>query len=1121
MPIARSRHAARGGVPDPALVIRLLGEPEWQRAGGEPQRFSDKDAALVAKLALDGPQARAELCELLWPDSSPQKGYANLRSRASRLHVASKVTFIEIEERIRLTGAVSIDILQIANIEPSVLMNAGPLLAGVDVGDHDELDRWVTAARTRVAESCADVLGGRADVLEREGRLQDALALARCAVALQPLAEAGWYRLMQFHYLRNDRAAAQETFARCAAVLRDELGIRPGAPLLELMQTVVAADRAPVSRHRPVPASVLRPPTLIGRHQAWQSMWSAWQRHQPFLVVGDAGLGKSRLLEEFCRGQDGIVEERGSPGDETAPYALLGRLLVAIEHRFAPAFSSADRVELARLRPEFGAASAAPANAMVLERAIENMLAAALPNGLRAVVIDDLHNADTSTIDALRRLGGRKALDGLHLGLATRPAAPEGMLGLLSAWAEDSDRLVRIDLAPLTSQELAELLASLMLPSLLDSSFASRIYRHAGGHPLYTLATLHAAFAAGSDPMSSALATPDSIQALLDARVASLPPATHDLLRVAAIAGQDLNAERAARMLDCSVLALADRWADLEAADVLRGEAFSHDLVCDAALRTVPRGVRQALHRQFAALLTEDASVSPARLAWHWERGERMSEAARCWHGAGKAARAVALLEQQTDLYGRAARCYEAAGDSGARFEALIARLEGMQLRPGGAAVLEALVEVEPLADTDERRLRCRLARAEACLGVEQPEQTVKEAQAAVHESRHHPRLLADAEALLAQGLVQCQHFDAAVETATHALEAARSAGDPWQTLRALQALSFVHYAMGQVPEALDWQQQAVVLAKAIGHRFEAAAGEGHVAALWSVVGDMPRAYEHATEARERQREVGLDEDGTLCSVNHRVLGAAAAVLGRFDEAIEALLASVATAGAKGAPGALAKARLSLAGLWLTLGRTDLARASMDEIVPDDEPARKVQQYLLLAQAADADGASGRRFLSAIGKIGAEHPDLPLVRSFWFEWSYQGSAVEVVDRLQRVRLQCESLKLYGTARAFQWRELVRWLDITDPGATVAALAHARQLEPHVDDGMSAKCHPPQLWFTLAQAYARAGEHQRQSECLACAERWLGNALSRVPPQHRDAFVNGNPLHRMLLNRPQG
>jgi DNA-binding SARP family transcriptional activator/tetratricopeptide (TPR) repeat protein len=1101
----------------PAVLVKLLGEPAWQRPGHALTSFSPKDAALIAKLAIDGPQARTTLCELLWPEASADKAADSLRQRVSRLNRAAACKFVELGSNVRLPPHVSVDVAQPAALGPDALMQAGALLAGLDLGDNDELDRWLVHARTQVAEACAQVLADRAEALEREGRLHEALPLARRVVELVPVAEHGWRRLMRLHYLRNDRAAAQEAFWRLTSLLRDELGIRPSAETLQLMQTVEAADPIHALPHRPVPASVLRPPILVGRTQAWQAMSAAWQRPEPFLLIGEAGLGKSRLLEDFTRGKEGVVADRAQPGDEHSPYSLLGRTLLQIDHRFAPELSAGVRTELARLRPEFGPAPEAPAHAPVLWHAIQQLLAAAIDQGLQAIVLDDLHDADRATIEALRWLSTSPALSTLRLGLATRPQQSNVAGSPLMAWLEDSHRLIPVNLQPLTQDELSELLISLALPSLLDAEVAVQMYRHAGGHPLYTLATLQDALARGTDLRALQLPRPGSVQALLDARLRGLPPVAQDLLRVAAVAGADLRADRAARLLNCSLLALADTWALLEAANVLRGEAFSHDLVHESALRTVPQGVRQALHRQIAELLAEDAAASPARVAWHWEQGDDWAEAGRHWHAAGEAARRAGRLAEQADLFERAARCHQSAGDAGSQFEALHARLDGLQMRHGGGAVLAALPEVEALADTGLRRLRCRLSRADAWLDGEHATEAAEEAQAAVREAIPYPDLLAEAGALHALALGQRRQFDLALEAAENALAAAHAAKNPLQKLRALDAMSYVHYANGRLADALTWQLQAVAFAEAMGHRVEAIAGEGHVAALLAAIGDVPATYEQALRTRQRHRDIGLGDNSTLGSVNHIVLGVATAALGRFDEALEALQMAVATAGPQAAAAAQTKARIALANVWLTLGCPAAARTLMDELPAAIGPGMQMQAELVRARAAEGDGLSPQRHLLALQRLAAENSDLPLVVSAHFESSYAGDAAEVIDRMQRVRRDCEALGLHGTARALQWRELVRWLEIPGSAATAAALAHAKTLHPHAAKGLSAKCYPPQTWLTLSQAYARANESAQQAQCHAAARHWLSEALPRVPAEHRAAFAHANVVNRALLS----
>lgn len=1111
---------ARDAKPPPTVAVTLLGTTFWQRAGQPPRKLSAKDAALIAKLALDGPQSRVSLCELLWPNAPAYNAASSLRQRVSRLNRAARdVSLIEIGNNVQLNPEVVVDAAQPAAMDPDALVRAGLLLAGLDLGDHDELDRWLAQARTRVAEACALALASRAEALESQGRLRDALPLCRRIVELVPLGEHGWRRLMRLHYLRNDRAAAQDAFWRLESLLRDELGIRPSAETLQLMQTVESADRAHASSHQPVPASVRRPPVLVGRTQAWQAMSAAWQGSQPFLLIGEAGLGKSRLLEDFIHRQEGVVAHRAQPGDEHSPYALLARTLLEIDRRFEPTLPAHARKELARLQPEFGPAPATPAQIPVLWHAIEQLLGAAIANGLHAIALDDLHNADPATLDALRWLSACPALSRLRLGLATRPWRLEGVGSTLSAWLEDSHRPTQVLLQPLSTAELRELLASLALPSLVNDDVAEHLYRHAGGHPLYTLATVQDALARGDDLRGPQLPRPSSVQALLDARLRGLPAAAQDLLRVAAVLGADLRADRAARLLDRSVLALADPWSHLEAANILRGEAFSHDLVYESALRSVPQGIRQALHRQVAAMVAGDAPASVARVAWHWEQGERWPDAGRCWHAAGEVARRTGRLAEQTDLFERAARCHGLAGDPGARFDALHARLGGLQLRHGGGAVLAALPEVEALADTSLRRMRCDLARAEAWLDGEHATQAAEASAAAVQEAASHPALQADACALHAQALVQCRQFAPALAAAAQAVAAAREQDDPLQRLHAFGAQSYVHYATGRLADAIVWQRQAVAQAESMGDRTEAVVGDGNVAALLAATGDVPGTYTQALRTRQSYRDIGIADNSTQGIVNHIVLGSAAAALGRFDEALEALQAAVATAGPNAAPAAQTKSRLALAHLWLTLGCPDAARALVDQPAVDIGPGQQMQAELVRARAAELDRLPTRRHLLALGHIAAEHADLPLVQSGWFEYSYQGDAAEVIGRLRQVREQCETLGLDGTARALQWRELVRWLEIEGPAATEAALAHARRLQPHAATGLSAKCYPPATWLTLAQAFARANDAEHEAECLASARRWLDEALPRVPEPHRASFAYRNSVNRMLLGAP--
>lgn len=1100
---------------EPAVLVSLLGDPTWTRAGLAPVKLSAKDAALIARLALDGPQSRPALCELLWPDSGSRQAEASLRQRASRLHRATGQRMVEIGAQVRLSADVAVDVLDIASFDDEALLHAGVLLAGHDLGEHDALDRWLQQARARTAGDLVRALTDRAEVLEAEGRLRDALPLAARAVDLAPLNEHAWRRLIRMHYLRDDLAAARDAGLRMAAVLRDELGARPSEETLQLMQTIEAAEQARPLARRPVPASLLRPPVLIGRHAIWQSMSAAWQRPQPFLLVGDAGQGKSRLLEEFLHQQTGVLRDKAQPGDDASPYAVLGRLLVAASQAFVLDLPRSTLAELARIRPEFGTPPAAAAEGPLLWHAVEQLLTQAMVQGLAGLVIDDLHNTDVATVEALCWLSARPGLAALRIGLATRPLPPGPRADAIRVWLGASHHPVELQLEPLTPGELAALLSSLALPSLLDSRVADRLYRHAGGHVLFTLATLQDAITRGAGLGADALPKPSSIRALLDDRLRQLPPEAQTLMRVAAVAGADFTAERAGQLLGQSVLDMVACWSVLEAAGVFRGEWFSHDLVHESALRSVPDGLRLALHRQIAELLVDAPDAPPSRVAWHWEQGGRWREAARCWHAAGEHARVAGRLDEQIEFHGRAAGLFGRAGDDSGRFESLMARMEGLRLRSGGTAALACLPDIEALASTGVQRLRCRIACALAWLDGGHGEQAAEAAAEALREAEFHPEWRTEAGVMHAQALSQRGKFDEAL-SAAHAALAAADRAAPRHRLDALHALSYAHYATGRLAEAVRWQREAVAEAERQGDHATAVIGEGNLAALLASVGDVPGTYAMAVRTRERHAGLRVGDNSSFGIVNHMVLGTAAAALGRFDEALQSLQAAVAAAGEEAASVGRAKARLALANVWLTLGRADEAFALLDTLPAQVIPGMAIQAALLRARAADQAGLPTTRHFDALASLAAAHRDLPLVQSAWFEVSYVGDAHEMLAALGPVRSQCETLGLTGTARSIQWRELVRWLDIATPEAATRALEIANALAPHVDTGLSAKCYPPEVWCTLARAYDRAGDTARRTEAITSARRWVAGALPGVPARLRPDFEQRNPVNRLLL-----
>ena len=676
-----------------------------------------RDAALLAWLAVEGSTPRARLAQLLWPDSPVTAAGNALRQRLFQLRKSLGFEIVVGTVCLALAESVGHDLDE----SDGVLGSAAPAAGG-------EFAAWLDAQRSARRQRVQRLLTQRAQAAEDAHDWASAQHHAQQWLAAEPLSEAAHRRVIRLHYLMGDRAAALLAFDRCERMLKDEIGTTPSAETLALLATIERSAGVSLPTAASVPASVQRPPALVGRSTEQRLLDRAARDRAVVLLLGEGGIGKSRLIEECVGGTPTHGAARAwsvsaRPGDAAVPYALAARCFRGLLRWPGVEADAALRAGLALVLPELGPlatdAAARADQRRRLDGAVETLLALCVKQGLEVLAIDDLHYADDASVELLQPLVGSAACGWI---LAMRPDELGAAATALVRAHGASGRALTVQLPALDGAAVAELLESLGIEGFGGTAQAQSLRRRTGGNPLFVLETLKLALsmrsAARSDAEAGAPNTQgraaldwpraEGVQRLIQQRLLRLTPLALKVARCAALAGADLSPPLVAKVLGQGVLDLADAWAELEAAQVLQGGAFAHDLIAEATLAQVPEAIAQALHAELAGVL-EPADGEPVRIAAHWlAAGEplravpHLTRAARRAHTAWQRGQAV-------DLHEQAAAILREAGDRRAAFDACFAAAEAAsQLADRNR--LRALGEaLQALADDDGQRAAAAL----------------------------------------------------------------------------------------------------------------------------------------------------------------------------------------------------------------------------------------------------------------------------------------------------------------------------------------------------------------------------------------------------------------------------
>ena len=733
-------------------------------------------------------------------------------------------------------------------------------------------------------------------------------------------------------------------------------------------------------------------PSLVGRADELAALDAALARTgggEPYAVLigGEAGVGKSRLVNEFAEGSRrtgarvlaGGCLELGADGLPFAPFTSVLRELVRDlgADGVAGLLPAGATRELARLLPEFGEPAASDDAGAARARLFEQMLILLeqlADRGPLVLIVEDAHWADRSTRDLLeflirnQRTIGRLLImvtyrsDDLHRTHPLRPLLAE--LGRL-------DWVRRIELGRLTRGDTDELVARITGREPREDA-ASAVYRRTEGNPLFVEALI------GDGGPDSGL--PESLRDLLIAGVRRLPEQTQDVVRIASAGGEQVGHALLAAVADLDDTALASALRPAVAANVLLAGtdsySFRHALIREAVHDELLPGERGGLHGRFARAIEGDPLLVPpgraaVERAYHWyaalDPGWALISA---WQAAAESGRALAHAEQLAML-SRVLELWDRVPDAadriGADHVAVLetatgaAELAGEYDR-GVALATGALKEVdagtEPVRAALLHSLRGHLAKM---AGREDYARDLMEAVRLVPADAP-PAARARVLEAAAHDIHHREGFDPAEARARaeEAVAVARQAGDP-----EIEAMALVSLACAE-PSTATLERTRALLAEARVAATRAKAYEPllRVAITESDIleglGEHELAAAVAREGVAAAVEYGLARtSGVTLAIN---LAEPLVSLGRWDEAAEVIERAL-----EFMPPRVGRSSvLRLAG-DLALGRGDLAaaaaraasvRATLDGVRYKDEhqlPMARLESEVQLAEGRPAE----------------------------------------------------------------------------------------------------------------------------------------------------------------------
>jgi len=641
---------------------------------------------------------------------------------------------------------------------------------------------------------------------------------------------------------------------------------------------------------------------FVGRKNSTATLNGAYEKvcagfGQVVGIVGEAGEGKSRLLFEFARSMEGsdiiYLEGRCIHYGETLPYypfiEILKKFCRIEDTDGEAAYRQKLKGSILGLDPTFEAALPFLEDLLSLKvedkayvrmepdqrrwktiDAVKNLLIKQSQKKPLILAIEDLHWIDKSSEELLSRLLEGIANAKILLLCLYRPEYRHPWAGL--------SYYHRLGLTQLTLKSSTELVEALLEEGRVDEDLRNLILGKTGGNPLFVEELTHNLLDTGAIGKSdgtyvltkkvSDIEVPDSLQAVIAARIDRLEETLKHVLQVASVIGREF-AFRVLRVILEMKEELRQHLGNLQGLEFIYEKAlfpeleyiFKHAMTQEVAYSNLLLKRRKEFHRLAAEaiekLYAETLQEHLGPLAFHFYRAEALEKAFKYLTAAGERARFAYATREAIDYFNKAVEVSRKIPDA-------VSKEQLIRLYESRGRTWQVLMEYEKAEEDFQSEIAL----------IRELGDKKKEAQALIN-------------------LAQCYGFagglgdvNKARECFDQSLKLIKETGDAATEVRWNIMAGFQMVWTGLIAEGGGHLQKAIDMCRKLKNKRGLAAAVGFLGTAHILLGDFESAIKEVKESADIAREIG-NQFLLVSTLHWSLMGHAGC--GEYDEALKAI----------------------------------------------------------------------------------------------------------------------------------------------------------------------------------------------------------------------------------------